>query len=241
MKKLNANQIKSVMVLLMTLDSLRCFLPPNLAVLYNILSKIAVAWFAFGAAEGVRYTSNLKNYNCRLYLAAAVMFIGNIVLNTGFGMEQEPLSENAFLTIALGVSALSAFERMNRTSRGMNLSRILAGISLAILGAICQYGYIMIPVMLCSFYLNHKPEKRDYALIAISMLLLILDIAAGGPAAETTSRILTNGSFLYVLVIPFIHMYSGKRGSQSPAIKYFFYIYYPAHIWLIHIIVNLTA
>lgn len=240
MKKLNYNEIKFVMVLLMTLDSLSCFFPSNLIVLYNAMSKIAVGWFAFGAAEGVVHTSDIKRYNIRLYVAAAVMLLGNIILNTGFGMSKTPLYENAFLTIALGVSAMTVFETMGRANRKMNLFRLLAGSVLAICGFLCQYGYIMIPVMLCSYYLRENLKKRDYVLIAISMMLLLSDLIAGGTVSDIADRIIANCNFLYVLVIPFIHLYSGEKGSKSKVIKYFFYVYYPLHIWVIATITNLV-
>lgn len=239
MKKLNANEIKFVMILLMTLDSMEYFLPSNLTVLYHIVSKIAVGWFAFAAAEGVFHTSDLKMYNIRLYVAAAVMFLGNSVINTGFGMGNTQLHENAFLTIALGVSAITAFERLPRSDLKTKSFRIIVGVLLIICGILCQYGYIMIPTMICSFYLRGKQKKRDYVLIAISMLLLLLDIIEGGGAVGITNRIIANSNFLYVLVLPFIHIYSGERGSKSKVVKYFFYVYYPLHIWAIAIIRNL--
>lgn len=238
MKKLNSNEIKLVMVLLMTLDSLSYFFPSNLVVLYNALSKIAVGWFAFGTAEGVFHTSSVKRYNIRLYVAAAVMLLGNIILNTGFGTVKTLLYENAFLTIALGVSALAVFEKRKRADRRKNLFRLLAGSVLMVCGFFCQYGYIMIPVMLCSYYLRGKPKKRDYMLIAFSMVLLISDFIAGGTMSDIAGRIIANSNFLFVLVVPFIHLYSGRRGSKSKVMQYFFYVYYPLHIWVIAIIQN---
>ncbi|WP_239442326.1 TraX family protein [Lactobacillus gallinarum] len=36
-----------------------------------------------------------------------------------------------------------------------------------------------------------------------------------------------------IAVIPFILLYNGKRAKKSLLTKYFFYIVYPAHLWIL--------
>jgi len=40
---------------------------------------------------------------------------------------------------------------------------------------------------------------------------------------------------MVLAVIP-ISLYNGERGPNSPAARNFFYIFYPAHIWLLYLI-----
>jgi len=42
----------------------------------------------------------------------------------------------------------------------------------------------------------------------------------------------------FILIIPMLHFYNGKIGKYSAQLKYLFYIFYPLHLWLIHLIAN---
>ncbi len=241
MRRVNGNQMKFFMAMLMTLAGLQPFMPANLAMLYDLLAKTAVAWFAFAASEGVVHTADLYRYAARLYIAAAVMFLGNSILNTGFGMSSEPVSDNAFLTIALGVSAMGLYRSAKKYSGFAKAFRVLLTVSLAFCGCMCQYGYIMIPVMFISLMLRENPQKRDGCLIILSILLLISNLFGGAGPAGAAAALASKGDFLFILVVPFIRMYDGKRGSRSPVIKWAFYVYYPILIWLINIAVNMGS
>ena len=240
MKKLNENQMKLVMTVLMTLYTVNCFFPVQNAVLYFYLSKPAVAWAGFAAAEGFRHTSDVRKYLMRLYVFAAIMFLGNIVLNTGFGTEKTFLGDNTFLTLALGVSSLCFFKKASHAEdRMQKTASFFAGAVSAAAGFAMQYGYLMIPVMVISAWCGNNFRKRDSMMILFSLLLFVLELQQGDSFREIAAEVFAGGDFLFVLLVPFLHIYDGTRGTKSPLIKYFFYIYYPAHIWITAIVMNL--
>ena len=47
---------------------------------------------------------------------------------------------------------------------------------------------------------------------------------------------LYNSDWLFITVLPFMYLYNGERGKNNKFTKYFFYIFYPAHLWIIAII-----
>ena len=49
-----------------------------------------------------------------------------------------------------------------------------------------------------------------------------------------------NSDWLFITVLPFISLYNGERGPATKWSKYFFYIFYPAHLWLITCIAYLV-
>jgi len=51
--------------------------------------------------------------------------------------------------------------------------------------------------------------------------------------AETLSMLAFNSDFLFILVLPILHLYNGQRGTTGKFGKYFFYVFYPAHLWLL--------
>lgn len=72
-KILNAWQLKLIMVCLMVLDHLHYIdglLSPNLAHIFNIISRCVAPVFAYLAIEGIIHTKNLKDtiYVCYLLL-----------------------------------------------------------------------------------------------------------------------------------------------------------------------------
>ena len=42
--------------------------------------------------------------------------------------------------------------------------------------------------------------------------------------------------WMMVFALPLILAYNGQRGSNSPLAKWFFYIFYPAHLWILYAI-----
>ena len=109
MKKFGFNQfqIKIFMALLMVTDHLSLvpgLVSGDLIGIFHILTRCVAVWFAYGAVEGVLYTHDIKKYIYRLYGAAAIMFSGNILLGLLFASKQIMISNNIFLTLAIGVT-----------------------------------------------------------------------------------------------------------------------------------------
>ncbi|MEG0292165.1 MAG: TraX family protein [Anaerovoracaceae bacterium] len=240
MNKLNGNQIKFAMVVLMTLGSLKSFLPANLAILYTVLATTAVGWFAFAAVEGVSHTSSIIKYNVRLYAGAIILFVGNVVINTGFGMAKAPIGDNGFLTLAFGVTAITAFSKIRMDQMtSEKLLKLSIGVITMALGFVSQYGYIVIPVMIISYFLRKNQTRREYGLIILSMLLLASSIFAGLKSGNIMVEILAKPDFAFIIMVPFLRLYSGQKGSMSKVLQYGFYCYYPVHLWIITIVLNL--
>ena len=111
--KFNQFQIKVFMALFMVTDHLNHvpgLISDNLASVFHVLTRCVAVWFAYSAVEGVMYTRNIKKYLLRLYIAAAIMFAGNSLLQILFASKQIMISNNIFLTLALGVSMLAALK-----------------------------------------------------------------------------------------------------------------------------------
>ncbi|MCT4687170.1 TraX family protein [Vallitalea sp.] len=53
------------------------------------------------------------------------------------------------------------------------------------------------------------------------------------PAYNQSWYILKNEQWLMVLALPFMVLYNGKRGGKC---KYFFYLFYPIHIYVLYIL-----
>jgi len=57
---------------------------------------------------------------------------------------------------------------------------------------------------------------------------------------QTLEMMLFNSDWLFVTVFPFMALYNGQRGKETSWSRYFFYIFYPAHLWIIALIAYLV-
>lgn len=233
-KIMNAFQIKVLMVILMSLDHLRYInhlVSPEIASAFTVISRCVAPMFAYFAVEGIRHTHNLKKYCLRLSILAGIVFVGNIALNTFFKIFADALSgsgqeilyrnDNVIFTLALGVLfILSVQEGMQKQGIWKICLFIISGISFLLGFFWGEWGTVILPFMLIEYFFHDKKLIRfiGYGLI------------------ELISLILPFGEPLYFLVFPFIFLYNGKRGLQTKFSKYFFYVYYPVHLWIIAII-----
>ena len=83
-----------------------------------------------------------------------------------------------------------------------------------------EWGTVLLPFMFIQYFFQKNVAYRIAGYILIQIIALLL------PFSEP----------LYFLVFPFILLYNGRRGIKTDFGKYFFYFYYPIHLWIIYII-----
>ena len=225
-KGLNAFQLKLFMALLMVFDHLGKIpglLSGEWEGIFHALTRCVAVWFAFAAVEGFRYTRSRLLYNLRLFFWAMIMFVGNTILNLLFQSKGIQIYNNIFLTLACGVLALILFFGISPNDDPINIKRqpirfILGLVVCLLAGFVTEGGLPIIPFMLITY----------------------MSIQIYPTWVTTLSMMLYNSDWLFITVLPFISLYNGERGSVTKWSKYFFYIFYPAHLWLITCIAYLV-
>ncbi|MFA5196833.1 MAG: TraX family protein [Patescibacteria group bacterium] len=235
MKKfLTAFDLKILAVVFMIIDHFAYFLPSylpgNLALYLRYSARIVAPIFIFLAVESFFHTRNKQKYLLRLYLAALIMLIGNMIMEMIVKNEFQPIhlmgiSQNIFLTIAVGVSIVAAFEWMKKTTGYQRILPFLAIYFLSIAALFVEssfYGLFMFYVFY--FFRGKKIMFVVYSILPIVMLVWQL--------------VLYQGNFWFhdfrwfiLAAIPFLMLYNGEKGH---GLKYFFYIIYPLNIWLLY-------
>lgn len=97
-KGLNANQLKLIAILAMTLDHLTWTLFPGYStewyvILFHIIGRLTAPIMWFFIAEGFHYTHDIKKYAIRLFVLAA---ISHFTYNFCFGMSPVPFQTTVF-------------------------------------------------------------------------------------------------------------------------------------------------
>lgn len=235
MKIFNGFQLKIFMLVLMTLDHI-VFIPELFSSTWQLIihsaSRCVSVWFAYMAVEGILYTKNCVKYNLRLFISALIMGIGNTILNFLFMKNGIYIYNNIFLTLSTGVFIINISRlQLKGIYKYLKILFIIVFVFLGLL--LTEGGYVVIPFMLITYFFRNKEFVRNVLYLILSILVLIFSYVPYGSIKETILMLFYNSDWLFILVLPFIYFYNGERGKNSKFWKYFFYIYYPLHLWII--------
>ena len=195
--------------------------------IFRYIGRIAFPLFCFLLVEGFVHTRDRKKYLSRMCLFA---LISEIPFNLAIDGKWFSFEENSvMLTFVLGLLLLSILHWLLEPIKGKGvnpISFLRALLALAAIGIMMKlanllnvdYGDVGI-LSIVLFYLNR--DKRFLAALFGCGALLLSNIK------ELQFNYVELPAFLAILPILF---YDGTRGRQN---KYFFYIFYPAHLLLL--------
>lgn len=193
----------------------------NFYYLMRCVGRLGFPLFCFLLVEGFAHTRNRWKYLLRLSLFA---LLSELPFDIAFQKTWiEFAHQNVFFTLALGLLAVMIWELlMKGEETEASAWRGLAAIACALaLGAAAwymhtDYGAMGVALILVLYLLRERPWTRDLAAFGVLAAML----SFGSHWIELF------GALSFVL----FHLYNGQRGRQ---IKYFFYVFYPAHLLLL--------
>ena len=230
---LSGNVLKWIAAIFMVIDHVGVILFPEMLIL-RILGRISFPIFAFMIAEGCRYTRNKARYLLTMLGVGSVCQIVLFFYNRSMHM-------NVLLTFSLSallIFSFAYFKEQLFAERpllplclfgALVFSGMLAGVIL--LGNFVELDYGVAGCMVPLFAaLLHPPKgRKDTFLHRIDYpIWRVLTMGIGLlPMSLGYSKI----QYFCLLSLPLLMLYSGKRGKYR--MKYFFYVFYPAHLLLI--------
>lgn len=246
MRKYNGFQIKLFMLILMVLDHLpqiEGLFSFEVAGLFHMLSRCVGVWFGYLVVEGFQYTRDRLKYNLRLFGWSFLMGVGNIILGWAMQDKGVVVYNNIFLTLAFGVLILNILAYPIKKLEDLDSTlvkkiRFIIAILVTFVGVmITEGGLVILPFILITYLLRNKPKTRNIAYGFMSLVLFI-SFAQTFMMYRNEPEILwsmlsINSDFLFITVLFFIGLYNGERGRNDKFSKYLFYVFYPAHLWII--------
>ncbi len=259
-KGLTGFQIKIIAMILMVFDHIHAYLnySKNVPIQFKWVGRIVAPLFIFMTVEGYYHTRNKKKYMIRLYIAQLIMSIGNDLLDKFFPRPDSVIiMSSMFKTLFLIVVYLSIVDFLRGAFKDKSISRVLLGIGfLAIpilLGFVITISisnlpfsfirlfmllipipllveggivFIAIGIVLYLFRDNKTKQVISFIIMCIVIMLLSGDLSM-------QSLLYTNFQWMMIFAAPLMYLYNGEKGR---GMKYLFYIFYPAHIYLFHMI-----
>lgn len=220
---MSAFTLKIIGLITMIFDHIKYVIPSTYNFITKYIGRISFPIFAFLITEGYLHTKSKEKYVFRLFLLAIVSEIPYRLLfaNTPY--------TNTIFTLLLGLLGIILFEYFKNKEKLNKIVKILCiiitFILIIFLGNFINIAYAWFGLTIIWIFHILKPHKK------IMFLAYIL---------TTFLYYINNSSNTYIISMLFtmfsifiILLYNGKKGAK---IKYFFYIFYPLHIYILYLI-----
>ena len=191
----------------------------------RLIGRIAFPIFCFLLVEGFMHTKSRWNYARNLLVFALISEIPfNLAIARSMGDTQltygvlYPGYQNVFFTLLIGLLCMCGYDFVDRHANGYR--KPLADLVILVLGMLVAYlmhtdysatGVLAITLM---YAFRQNPVKRMFA----------------GCLVLTATNMIEAAGFVALLPVK---KYNGQRGL---GMKYFFYVFYPVHLFLLYLI-----
>lgn len=238
---MNRQQLKWIAIIAMTLDHIAyLFLDQNSLLYYfmRMFGRLTAPIMVFLLTEGYRHTRSRKKYLTRLFMFAGIS--QPIYFLFLYGRMPDSAAEfflhwNVMFTLAIGLLVMILFD-------SEKIQTVPSLILLCILISLAHFGdwSYLIPSWTIIFFCYYKRDTKKmivlFALASVTLQTLLY-------LKEFDSFALFSFQYGTLLALVPISMYNGERGNvrHKNLNRWFFYVYYPAHMIVLMIIQELLG
>lgn len=227
--------LKIIATILMVIDHIGFFASDRLPITFRYIGRLSMPIFAFMLVQGFIHTRNVNKYIKRLFITGGIISIMNTIVsyigcNVGKTYTLSPLQPNIFVSMGLALSILLFIKKIKeiiftdkKDINYLHLFMYIIGIlCLSIISLFTEYKFLIIGIILIFYYTRNNKILMSISYIVGSLILSTIFY----PSIQ----------YFMIFSLPIILLYNGKKGYSSPTNKYFFYIFYPIHIYLLYFI-----
>lgn len=237
MKQLNlnfdANTLKLMAIVAMFFDHFVAVfvLHDSLAGIYlRFPGRISAPIISYFIAEGYYYTSNRKRYLTRLFVFALVSHLPYNLL-FGYGFFE---ATSVIWGLAMGLIALMAVKE----ERFHPLLKLAIVALCAWFSIRANWNFVVVFWIVGFGIFRGNVNKQIWSFIGVGVVFhLIPTMIRFGLNHEAYPHWYQFG---FVLAIPLLLSYNGLKGNVSKWSGWFFYIFYPGHLFLLYLIDQFT-
>ena len=260
---LDGFQLKLIALVIMTIDHIYYFgcSLTDMPEIMTLIGRIAAPIFVFFVTEGFVHTHSRGKYLLRLYIGGVLMQIGNLFVNICFPMQNGVIVLNGiFTTMAVIVIYLWWIENMRKAWRehrrgcavlyalamaALLLSIVPVQMLLPVSPLAVQLATIFVPspvwcegsVLIVLIGIGFYYCRNSKRAIAIFYTVCLCAGLALQCLVAFDWEVVRSVFFMW-LALPLILSYNGQRGR---GMKYLFYVYYPAHVYILAIAASLLG
>lgn len=235
---ISANAIKYFAVFAMLIDHIAwCFVDTNsiLGIIMHLIGRMTAPIMTYFIVEGYHYTRNVNRYLLRLAIFAAASWIPFLFMEYGTFLPFTFVDGNLYFNPAQGVIytfflTLLALKTVHSQSLPKPAKVVLV-IGLCMLSSIGDWFFFPIvwALLLDKYRGNFKKQAAAFAISSVVLMTLMIVFLTDG---------FGNNWFQYGILLALIplYFYNGEKGRGGRFNKWFFYIFYPAHLLILGIL-----
>ncbi|THB61127.1 hypothetical protein ESZ54_07270 [Vagococcus silagei] len=256
-KGLNAFQLKMIGITLMVLDHIhQMWMLEGAPNWLTMVGRVVAPIFLFLSAEGFHYTRNRWGYFKNLLFGYWLMNIISFGLPRLVPNNDVVLMNNIFGTLLIGIILMWIYDLISEGIKEKQKNKLFKGIGILVgllaysiiilmfmggnnaivtLVAISIFpslfaieGGFLMAILALMFYIFR--EKRLWQFISLAAVALI------STGFSTTDLFLVNIQWMMIFAWIPIYFYNGTEGKKM---KYFFYLFYPAHLVILYLLATL--
>lgn len=232
-KKLNANHLKLIAIIAMTVDHAADLLFPGfpanpIAIALHLIGRLTAPIMWFFVCEGFCHTRNLRNYLLRMF---AFAIISHFAYCFAFGINYVPFSSGFFnqTSVIWTLSwAIVALWLLNSAPMLKEWQKVLLLILINLITFPADWSCIAV-MAIVSMYSHRGNLKKQ--MLTMMLWVLVYSVVS----FSCVDKIYAVVQLGVILVYPFLKQYNGEKGTAG-WMKWFFYWYYPAHLIIVGLI-----
>lgn len=243
-KGLTTFDLKILGIILMFIDHVhQMFVPFGAPDWLDWFGRPVATLFFFVNVVGFTHTRNKEKYMLRLYFSMVLMSAFTMAMQKAFPYEQVVLMNNIFRDIFIGTMMMYGIDQLSSSMKTRKIGGFFLGLLLILLPVLFSFALqlmtssqlmlnltllfspalllaennvmvLLIPLM----YLFRRSRKFQCVLIGLFAVFYFV-----------------NGSTQWMMIFSILPIlfYNGQKGK---GLKYFFYIFYPAHIGILYLL-----
>lgn len=251
---IDSAQLKWLGIIFMTLDHIGVYVCQTISVHpLRVVGRIAAPLFLYVVVNSAHHTRNKGKYALRLYLAHVLICLATVCLTSAggdiFGNYGQFSVLSTYVYVVLLIWGIENIQSQRKKKRHTLRSWlfILAIIFVPIMamllfgrfGSLCEiflpniltvpYSPLFILMGICWYFVKDK-ARQILILAGFSSFSLVGAQIMNHASVMIFTGFFNTVQFFMILFCPFIYMYNGEKGRSG---KYFFYIYYPLHVFVL--------
>lgn len=265
---LNSFQIKIIALIFMVFDHIHYIFAGvyNIPMWFNILGRLSAPLFIFIVTNGMIYTRNAKKYLLRLWICFVFMNIGNDIINKFFPLKSGGIIiNNIFSTLFVICLIIYCMQKIKENKNNKkNIFKYIIIILIPFITSVIIFLLMAsttpITIKIFKIFMTFIPSalfveggilfillgvglylcKQNKIKIAIFYTIFSFIVLLSGyvPERPIESMFIWNIQYFMIFSLPIMLLYNNKKGKSM---KYFFYLFYPAHIYIFTIISYLIS
>ncbi len=226
--KLNRNQLKYVVIAAMLIDHIAWAFVPYTSVLGQVMhfiGRLTGPTMAFFLAEGYAHTRSVPRYALRMGIFALLSWIPFSLFEYGTWPHFDLCCAGVIYTLFLGLLAIWLWDRAPIPK----WLKVIGIVGLCILSLFGDWPVFDVLWPLSLYRHRDNPKRQALSFCIGGVFNLFFSFSQ--PFYTMLNAL---GVFLVPVILHFF--YSGEPGSRKPFHKWFFYLFYPAHLFVLYLI-----